>query len=316
MITANSSVLQLGTETNYGTAVVPTIKVNYSSCDLKPTINKKDEGLLTGGLTGGKVETMSKKTEGTISTLAKPETVGYFLKNCFGVEAEVTQDTVTNKSAHTFTPIGNGESDYLPSVTGIFDRGTGAKAYTGLTLDSISFSAQPEDYLTLEAKVIGRDEVAGTLVAGLVAETGKALKFRQGKAYIGSTEIADVTSIKFEYNNNVSSLQTTSTGLYFTQPQPGQRELTSDIELVYGTNSETLRNSYWLTDDSFSLRLEFTDESSNALILTIPAVQATAFDEPTMSGTDTLKQSFTVKAIDSASKLVTALLQNDRTTAY
>ena len=316
MLTANSSTLQLGTETAYGTAVVPTIKVTYSSCDLKPIINKKEEGLLTGGLTGGKVETMSKKVEGTISTLAKPNTVGYFLKNCFGVQADPVKDDTKSKYLHTFTPIGNLESDYLPSVTGIFDRGTGAKAYTGLTFDSVSFSAQPEDYLTLEAKVIGKDEISGTAVSTLVAESNKALKFRQGKAFIGATEIADVTSIKFEYKNNLSSLQTTSTGLYFTQPKPGQRELTSDIELVYGSNSETLRNSYWLTDDVFSLKLEFADESSNSLTLTIPAVQATAFDEPTMSGTDTLKQSFTVKAVDSTSKLVTAELLNDTATAY
>jgi hypothetical protein len=317
MISGNSAILQMALEATYGT--VPTAmtdKINFSSADFKPTITKKDDGLLTGGKIGSQQETMSVKASGSLSTLAKPETIGLLLKGALGVEVVGEQDATTKKYTHTFTPLGNGENDFLPSYTFVLDRKAAIKSYTGMTFDSLALSAASEDYLKADVTLIGQDEGDGALTSGLVAETAKALKFRQGKAYIGTAEIADCTSIKFNYKNNVSSLQTTSTGTHYTQPQPATREITAEIELVYSTAAETLRKTWYKTDDLLSLKIVFTDDNNNILTLAIPCAQITAYDPPAVSGKDTMKQSFTTTAVSSASEPVTVTLINDRATAY
>ena len=317
MITANSSVLQIGKETTYSIAATPSKIVGFISADFKPTVNKKDDGLLTGKSIGSSKETMSVKTSGSISTLAKPETIGIFLKGSFGVESLGEQNTTTKKYPHTFTLIGNEESDYLPSYTVVLDKKATVNSYNGLVVDSLALSASAEDYLKADISFIGYDESAGTLATSLSKETVKALKFRQGKVYLNNSEIANVTSIKFELKNNTSSLQTTSTNLHFTQPKQGVREITSEIEIVYSSSTETIRKNYFKdSDDTFSIKLNFTDDSNNSLTLTIPAAQVSACDPPAMSGTDTLKQTVSILAVASDNEPVTAELDNDKSEEY
>jgi hypothetical protein len=316
LITGNNSVFQIGKETVYGTAASMTDAVRFSSADFKPVYNKKDDGLLTGKLIGSGKETMSIKAGGSLSTLAKPETAGIFLNGAFGVESVGAQDETTKKYPHTFTLIGNGESDYLPSFTAVVDKKAGIFSYPGLVIDSLSMSAAAEDYLKLDITFTGRDEETGALAAGLSAETAKAFKFRGGKAYIENTEVADVTSMKYEHKNNTKSEQTTSTGIHFSQPQQGTREITSEIEIVYSRATETLRGSWWKTDSTFSFRLNFSDDDGNTLVLTISLAQLTACDPPAMSGTDGLKQTISVQAVAGEDEPVTAVLTNGRAEKY
>jgi hypothetical protein len=316
LITGNNAVLQLGTETSYGTVAVMSDVVRFSSADFKPVYNKKDDGLLTGKLIGSGKETMSVKTGGNLSTLAKPKTTGIFLKGAFGVEKLGAQDETTKKYPHTFTLAGNGETDYLPSFTATVDKKAGIFSYNGLVIDSLNMSAAAEDYLKLDIVFVGKDEETGTLAKNLTVETAKAFKFRGGKAYIENTEVADVTSMKYEHKNNTKSAQTTSTGLYFSQPQQGTREITSEIEIVYSSATEALRGNWWKKDNTFAFRLNFADDDGNTLSLEILAAQVTACDPPAMSGTDELKQSVSVQAVAGDSEPVTAVLTNDKAEAY
>ena len=85
ILNGNSLILQLGKEDTYGTAATPTNQVRVSSESLKPVYNKVDEGLLTGGRGASRKEIMSLKTEGDISTLARPDEVGLFYRAALGV---------------------------------------------------------------------------------------------------------------------------------------------------------------------------------------------------------------------------------------
>lgn len=317
MINGNSVICEFGKETTYGTAATPKQRVEFSSEGFKWIPNKKDEGLLTGGLTDGKVETMSIKTEGSISTIAKPETVGYFLKGTLGVEAAITQNETTKKYLHSFTAVGNEEADVLPSYTFVLDRKAGVFAYTGVKMNTLSFNAAAEDRLKIDVSMNGKEETTGTIDKKLLAEANKSFKFHQGKIYINDAEIADITSIKFEYNNNLDvSTQTTSTGKYFKEPTQGKREVKVDLEAVYSSSTESLRTQLYKTDDVFSMKVDFTDDSKNTLTITLPACQVSSMENATASGADTMKQSISAKAVDNSTNLVLIELQNDVATAY
>jgi hypothetical protein len=105
MINGNSLILQFGKEPAYATLANPERQIKVASESFKATYNKKDEGLLTGGKGASKKELMSLKSEGSISTLARPDDVGMFLSAGLGVEADV-EELGGSAFKHTFTAIG------------------------------------------------------------------------------------------------------------------------------------------------------------------------------------------------------------------
>lgn len=307
----------MGTESVYGTESTLTKQIRVSSESLKPVYNKVDEGLLTGGRGASRKEIMSCKVEGDISTLARPDDLGMFLNALLGVEVVTGSDT--EGYTHTYTALGTGEDDELPSLTAVLDRKAGVFSYTGLKLNSMSFSAAPEDYLKLDMSYVGYKEDTGTLTAGLSPSTLKSFKFRHGKVKLAGAEIADITNIKFDYNNNLNAdVQTTSTGLYFKEPEPGVRELSTELEMLYSSGTEAYRNSYYKTDADVSIELNFVSDEDvvsgvpYSLTITIPHNQC-ADATANMTGADNTKQTMSFNAWDNGSdELITAVLINNQ----
>jgi hypothetical protein len=325
IISGNSVRCQVGMESASSYGTIPTMQrqIKIASEDFKFTPSKKQEGVLTGNIGAGYFQTMGKRTENSLSFLARPDDIGIFLKAAFGIETEpVTNEGITT---HRFTPIGNGLTDYLPSLTFMLDKKADVFTYNGCKINSISFSAAQEDYLNVELEIFGKDEGYGGTLANLTPSPLKAFTFHGGKAYMaGSTnEFADITSISFSYNNNLeNTLQTTSTGLYYKEPQPNTREINIDLEMLYSTEAETWRRTWFKTDDVLQVKLEFTsdevitDGNNYKLTLEIPACQVT---ECSMAVSDAngVRQSATVIGIDnSVSTLITATLVNGLAAAY
>jgi hypothetical protein len=194
--------------------------------------------------------------------------------------------------------------------------------YPGCVINTLAFSAQPGDYLNLELSMAGYDEIfsAGALSA-IQPSAQRAFKFHQGKVHAGgavssAVEIADITSIKLNYNNNIeSALQTTSTGLHYKRPSPNAREVTLEFECLYSAASETFRQSYFKSDVIFSVKLVFqTDEGAagdlHVLTVEMPSVQVTACSVP-VSDANSIKQSISAAVIDAGSgDLIKFLLDN------
>ncbi|ULQ59236.1 hypothetical protein K7I13_12145 [Brucepastera parasyntrophica] len=307
MVTGNSLIVQVANETQYAVPVsAMTRQIKVASESLKPIYNKIDEGLLTGGKATGKVETMSVKAEGSISTIARPDDLGFWLLHLLGVEEDVVDvgDEDGTAKKHTFHAIGTQETDHLPSFTAMLNRIIEKFAYTGCKANTISFSAVQEDYLKIDITIVGKDEIEWTVSTTLVPSSLRAFKFRHGKVYLNGAEIADVTSIKFDYNNNLdTTVQTTSTGLYFKEPECGARDITTELEVLYASPAEATRKNYYKTDDVFALVLAFTSDEvvedgvPYSLTITIPHNQmsdATA----NVSGSETLKQTMNMKAVE------------------
>lgn len=326
MVNGNSVIVQFAKESVYGTAPTMTNQIQIASQAFKYIPEKKDEGLLTGGKTTGRVQTTSKKAEGSISTNLRPDDAGWWLGGALGVE-DATPDLVVGSTGaykHTFTAMGNAESDYLPSLSILVDRIVKEYTYTGIVFNTLSFSAQPGDFLKVDMGFVGKDEIDGTAATGLTLSPLKTFTFAQASVKIGGTTVADVTNIKFDLNNNLDhSKQTTSTGLYFKQPKHGAREIKADLEVIYSTDSDTLYSTYFKGDDDVSLEIKFTSSEEieagfpYSLTITIPHCQVRESSSPETSGADTLMQSLSLKAIEEGSdELITVELVNGRTTKY
>lgn len=324
MINGNSLIVQIGKETQYGEVPQPERQIKVANESIKPTYNKKDEGLLTGGKATGRKETMSLKTEGSISTLARPDDVGLFLLAGLGNEGEVEKIAgKENVYKHTFTAIGNEETDILPSLCFFINRKTKNFTYNGVKIASMSFSASPEDYLKLDITLQGKDEGSTSQVTTLQTSPLKAFKFRHGKVYVQENEVADVTSIKLDYNNGLDgALQTTGTGLYFLEPQAGTREIKADVEMLYTRDTETLREKFYKTDDTAKIELVFTsdeiieDDTPYSLKFTIPCNQVTE-SSANFGDAGSIKQTMSFSALENGvDELITVELVNSYQQKY
>jgi hypothetical protein len=325
MISGNAVRCQVGKEAadSYGTAATMTHQIKIASEDFKFTPTKKQEGVLTGNIGAGYFQSMGIRTENSLSFLARPDDLGLFLKAAFGVETVAT-DSDSGISTHTFTPLGNGLTDYLPSLTFSFDKKAGIFVYTGCKINSLSFSCAQEDFLNIDLDIFGSDETYGSTLGTIVPSILKPFTFNGGKVYLAGSEMADITSADFSYNNNLeNTIQTTSTGLYYKEPQPNTREITLDLEMLYSTEAEQWRRDWFKTDDVLTAKLDFTHVSKIGettekykLTINIPATQCT---ECSMAVGDAngIRQSASLVGIDnSVNTLITATLVNEVTTAY
>lgn len=332
MASGNNVRVQLGIEEDFGVPVTATKAVKVFSEDFKYVPGKKEEGLLTGNRSKGRSDTMSKSVEGSLSFLMRPDD-GMFMGLALGLEPNepVLEDGASTAYRHTFDAAGS--NDPMPTATVIIDRVVTAFEYTGVTVGSFSFQASPEDYLKADFSFVGRDEVNnGSIESGVTVSPLKAFKFRHATVSMAGSTVADVTDIKFDYNNALTSnQQTTDTGDYFMKPEPGAREITADLEVVYTAETDALRNSYFKTDDEFELDIIFTSdelietvegepgdpalEFPYELRIRLPHCQVTDASA-NVGGADLIKQSMSIAAFESENGLITLELVDSRDTKY
>jgi hypothetical protein len=303
MATGNNLRVQFGREATYGTGVVPTKALQVSSESLKLNLTKKEEGLLTGGKLTGRTAAMGRKIDGNISFLVRPDDIGLPLGCLLGKEADaVLVPTSTGAYKHVFTAAG---TELLPSMTFVLDRVVKIFEYSGCKVNSISFSAASEDYLKVDMALAGFDEDDGALAPALVPSTAKAFRFANASVKVGGVTL-DVTSINFEYNNNLdTSTQTTTTGERYKEPAQQAREIKADLEVLYDDDSNDIRDDFFLTDATCALEINFVGGEietgfNYALKISIPHCQVEDAS-PNVGGPERIKYNLQLKAIEGGS---------------
>jgi len=321
ILTGNKAKLQIGKETTWGTLVTTTQEYAFFSEEFKETREKKVEGVIVGSKGEPANYTTKIQVEGGFSCLARADDIGYLLAGTLGSEGTIT-DVGTNGKKHTFTALEMSESSSLPSFTIKIDRIADKFAYSGFKIDELKLSGSAGDFVKVDVKGVGKDETTGTTLASLSKSSRRPFKFSGGTLKFGTTSI-EITSFDFNYKNNLQKdIQTNLTGLYTYEPQPAQRQITLNIETIFDDNSLTQYTNYYKTDDTFALELEFESEEeietglNYSMKIIIPTIQITSSDFG-VKGTDVLKHSFSLKAIDSiSSELVTIELINTNANKY
>jgi hypothetical protein len=325
MISGNSVRLLVGKESAYATAPSSYFKqIKIASEGFQFVPSKNQEGVLTGNIGPSKFQTMGRRTENSLSFLARPDDLGIFLKACLGEET-ITTNT-DGDTVHAFTPIGNALTDSLPSLAFLIDKKTDVFSYVGNKINSLSFSTAAEDYLNVDLDMYGYDELVGSVwpVSPVSPSPLKAFTFSGGTVYLNNAELADVVSINFSYSNGLeNTIQTTSTGLHYLEPQANLREVSFDIEAIYSAVAEQFRRDFFLTDDVFSIKLDFesNEQTSNGkpfkMVIEVPAAQVSECSN-SVSDSSGIRQSATLSVIDDSNvnDMITVSLINNYTTAY
>ncbi len=331
MVTGNSLKVYLGKEDSskkYGVKpATMTHRVKVASESLQAKFNKKDEGLLTGGIATGKVATMSRKVEGGLSTLLRPDDSSLFFYLLLGKETTSAPSASPPPESlkHTYEPIGNALDDSLPSCTIGIDRTIVQDNYTGCKINTCSFSAQQEDYIKVDLAFIGSRELEEEIknAGSLKPSAQSAFKFLGGEFKINGEHVADVTNMKFDYNNNLdSNTMTTDSGEFFLEPECGARDIKIDVEVLYSVASAQLKKDYYDTDDDFAVSLHFESSEKSKenkpfkIDIEIPAVQLTDLSN-NVGGADKVIQKMSMKAIENfEDPLISVHVYNNTTEIY
>jgi len=306
----NKLVIQYGLETTYGLGGTATKQIEVASESFALKINKKDEGLLTGSRYKSPSRTVSKYAEGGLSTLCRPDDIGLFLAALTGSEASAALvDGSTGAYSHAFSFT---TSDYLPSLFFKVDRGVASKIYNGIVIDSVSFDSAAEDLLKLDLGLIGQDEADCTMETGLSVSPLAPFRFAGVIASVGGTNL-DVVSVKNEIKNN-HDYQTASnnTGLYYMQPETGTIDISTTLECIYDSNSNGVRDNYWLTDNTVAVQLVWTTGQNietgfpYSLTLNLPVCQATDAT-PNVSGEGRIKFNLPLSVVRGTAPTITVV---------
>ena len=243
--------LQIGKETTWGTAVAGAKIINFTSESIKVNADKKTEDTLIASTAPSGKDLMKLEVSGDFSGILRPEFAGYLLRLAFGGSDTKTDNSpVTGAYTHSIPLVG--ASGTLPSFTAIIDRKVAVKKYSGCKIDSFSLEGAAADYVKFTVSVKGKDEATGTL-ASLSALALQSFKTVGASLTIGGTTY-DAKSVKFNLKNNLQDVgQTYGSGVYVLEPIHGQREATVDIDLNYGSDTETLFDTNYVTDTKASI---------------------------------------------------------------
>jgi hypothetical protein len=233
----------IGKESVWGIPVADTMLLNFTSEGVAVDAKKSDEESLLATKAKSALDLTSLAVGGDVSMVLKPENAGFLIKAALGGTDTVV--AVTGQQQHTI--IAQTASSALPSYTVFVDRKQAIKKYSGMKVDSLKLSAKAGDYCKATVSFKGKDEATGTITS-TTAPSLKAYKFIGGTFTLGGQAL-DITSFEFQYDNNLDSgIQTNTSGVYFTEPIHGTRKIGFSIDMPYETNSETIRNTNYLTE--------------------------------------------------------------------
>jgi hypothetical protein len=320
LIAGRGARAQVGIESAWGTAVNPTVQVGFVSENIKRMLDYKEEDILTGRKTMGRMDVLGDKVEGDFTIIPHPDTCGELLAAHFGGEAETT--AAGSAYVHSFTHVAAGASASLPKFTMEIDRIVRVFKFTSCKSDTLKLAAKVSDYLRMTFTIRGRGEGSSALLS-LSDSALKGFKFKQGQCTITGSAFATVTDFNLTDSNNLDNdLYAMDGSELMIEIEPGDRATTIDAELLYDTSAEALRAATFAAGAPCSVVLTFTSDemvggtSPYELVITLPNVYFTDIP-PMVDGPQRLRVKLTGTATEqNGSEAITVALHNSRATEY
>jgi hypothetical protein len=253
---------------------------------------------------------------------------GQLLKGIF--PTDTTGSVSGGLYPHVFTEAGT-----FPTFTIAIGRETKEHYYKGCVVDSLSVSANINEYGMVSASMVGKAEASteniGTLTATF-ADGLDALYFADAKVFFNGNATASnaVKSISFDINLNVDTDNACGLGnaTYLRQPPSQRREISGTIEfnriLHSAVVAEPDYNSLIATDgvelsgSGVELKVQFGNESvADILTFNFYKIRFEA-PESNVSGRDTQTMSVPFVALFSSddSKMMDCTLKTEKSSAY
>lgn len=322
VIAGNNATMQVGVQSNWSTAVAPTLQLEFTSESLQYLPNYMESDALTGARTSDRMDISGIKVEGGFDIIVNPDNIGLLLSALLGAEADPAAVDGSAVYDHEFTPMSANVSSSLPKLTITVDRIVGVLGYVGCKLDSMSLNAQTQDYLRASFNVRGYDEETDTL-SSLSASTKRPFQFVDGSLQLDGSDYADVTSFTMDYSNNLENdLYTLNGSTRMQEIEPQKRDITFSLDTLYSSTSNTTRTNKFKAGSQVSLTLTFTSTenvlSGKPYTLTIEAPNCYITEaHPNVGGPDRITMNMSLRAVEeSGESPVTITLRDGQDSKY
>jgi len=322
IIAGQGARLQIGKGDTWGETAAPTLELTFTSESLRYIPGYIEEDALVAGKASSGMDTTGEKVEGSFSVIAKPDEIGLLVALAMG-EDEVTGDGPA--FTHTITPVASSSTTSLEPFTLVVDRKVNTFGYKSCKINQMTCEASPNDYLRMTFDVIGYDEDNGdTIDASLSVSDLSGYQFKHGSVEVTDTPIADVSSFRWTHNNNLENDRfTMGSGANMAEIEPQKREITAEVDVLYSSTTDTVRETYFKLGATAKLEVEFTsgdtvsgDTAYYSMEFEMPL--AYIIDaSPVMGGPDRITQTLSFKATENDSnEAATITIVNGDTDAY
>lgn len=321
VIAGNNATMQVGAQSNWSTAVAPTLQLEFTSESLQYMPMYMESDALTGARTTDRMDISGIKVEGGFDIICNPDNIGLLLSALLGAEAAPSPVDGSAVYDHVFTPMSANVASSLPKLTAVVDRIVGVVGYVGVKLDSMSLNAQAQDYLRASFTTRGYDEESDSLET-LSASTKRPFQFIDGNLQIDSSDYADVLSFTMDYSNNLENDRFTLNGSNKMQEiEPQKRDITFTLDTLYSSATDTTRTNKFKAGSTVSLELTFTStedvltDKPYTLTITAPNCYITEA-HPNVSGPDRITMNMNLRAVESGGSPVTITLRDGNDSAF
>ena len=321
IIAGQGARLQIGKGDTWGQSAAPTKELTFTSESLRYIPNYIEEDALVSGKASSGMDKSGEKVEGGFGIIAKPDEIGLLVALAMGADS-VAGDT---SYVHTITPVASSSTTSLEPFTIVVDRKVNTFGYTSCKVNQMTAEASPNDYLRMTFDVIGYDEDNGdTIDSTLSPSTLSAFQFKQGSVEIEDTAIADVTSFRWTHNNNMENDRfTMGSGDNMAEIEPQKREITAEVDVLYSSTTDTVRESYFKAGSTAKLEVLFTSGDTvggNGQYYSIEFEMPLAYiidASPVVAGPDRITQTLSFKATEATgTEAATLTIRNGDTDAY
>jgi len=307
VITGNQAKLQIGQQSDWSTITACTQAVEFVSETMQYKPGYMTPDYLVGRKTAGRMDIAGIQVEGDVVMIVTPDNVGLLIAAVLGAEVAPAQVDTSAAYDHVFTPMSAVAASSLPKLSVKVDRIEQIFGYIGCKIEEMKFASKPQDYLRATFTMRGYDESTGVSLESLSYSTLKPLQFKHGTVTVDAANYADVTSIDFDYKNNLDSNHfTLGSGDYMAEIEPQMREITMQLQVEYSSATDSTRTNKFKTGDTIAIVLTFTsDENADtgvpySLTFSLPLCYITDAS-PNVSGPNRIMQTLAVTATEDAS---------------
>lgn len=259
----NDAKLQIGIQSNWSTAVSPTLQISFTQENLRYVPNYMSEDALVGNKTTGRMDPAGVKVEGDFVALVKPDEIGLLLSWALGGESSASAVDGSAVYDHSFSLVPGGSGNSLPKGTLVVDRKVDTYDYVGCKVNTFRLEAGVNDYLRATFGVIGYDEVKDVELASLTPSSLKALQFKHGTITVDAADYADITSFSIDLGNNLEDdLFTMGSGDNMAEIEPQAREITASMEVLFSSTTESTRENKFKGGATAAVIATFTSDET------------------------------------------------------
>lgn len=302
----NDAALQIGLETTWGTAVTPTLALEFTSEDGTTNQNMINSNALIGAPTDYRLVKGTEDNTNSITIEVNPQNIGLLLGLMAGEEAApVSVDTDVYQ--HDFTAVTGANT--LPHFTMRIDRKDDVYTFVSNKINQVSFECSPNGILMATIDTQGQKEQVGDALESLSYADIDPFTFQDLTTLFGTagatpaTASDSVTGFNFTWNNNLEEpIQVADGSQYSTEFDYQKREMTMSLEVQLSTETSAFRTSNYMAGTPLSVSATFSSptvvETGYPYSLSFTILQGYITEDPkfVVSGPERITGTLNIKA--------------------